>query len=185
MQTIQRTLIQTPWWVYVLLIYLLWMGIKATQPRIVVLRRLFIIPAFFIWFSLHTLLNTFTINILSISSWSIALILTTTLGVYQVVRLPFKVDKNKFLIELPGSWTTLILIVIIFATKYYFGYQMAVDPQISNQTSFELSMLIISGACTGLFFGRLIGYLYRFKVEPHIDLQTKPHERLFLLKYLR
>ena len=40
-----HTIIGTPWWVWIILVYLLFVGIKALKPRIVYLPKLFIIPA--------------------------------------------------------------------------------------------------------------------------------------------
>jgi len=31
-------------------------------------------------------------------------------------------DKKKSLVKVPGSWSTLIVVLLIFAVKWYFGY---------------------------------------------------------------
>ena len=64
-----------------------------------------------------------------------------------------------------------MIILIIFFTKYYFGYQIAVDPQLLTNTPFELSMLLVSGITVGLFIGRLIYYSYRLICGPFVDIK--------------
>ncbi len=120
--------------------------------------------------SVHTLIFAFGINALSISWWSSAIVIGAVLGWLQIFYRQLRVDREHKLIKVPGSWSTLILIFIIFGTKYYFGYQLSSDPQLVYQTNFEISMLAVSGICTGLFVGRLLCYLYRFKTLASVDL---------------
>lgn len=170
METIWQFLINTPWWVYVLFIFLIKIGFQASKSRVVSLKKLFIIPAVFTFMSVHTLLTAVKPDYFAISSWSLAVLVGILLGYWQVYRYNVQVDKKQWLIRLQGTWSTLIVILIIFGTKYYFSYALAVDPQRASQTAFEFSMLAVSGACTGLFIGRLICYLYRMKTNIHIDL---------------
>lgn len=170
MNSIQQIIIGTPWWVYALFIYLIWIGIIASKTRVVSLKKLFIVPIIFGFISIHTLVTSFQMSALTITTWSGAIVLGTLLGWIQIHRYTLKIDKIHHLVQVPGTWSTLIFILIIFATKYYFGYELAVDPKLAEQSLFEFSMLAISGVFTGLFIGRLICYLYRFKTNPSVDL---------------
>lgn len=166
-------IINTPWWVYLLLAYLIFIGIKASNTRIVSIKKLLIAPVIFTVLSLETLLTAFKITPLSVGTWIAAIIIGIGLGWLQIIRHKLIVDKPHLLIKVPGSWLTLILVLIIFVSKYYFGYQIAVDPQLETQTGFEISMLGVSGVCTGLFIGRVIAYFYRLNTEPSTNL-SKP-----------
>ena len=73
------------------------------------------------------------------------------------------------LLEVPGTWTTMIFILIIFSAKYYFGYQLSVDPELINQIHFEFLLLGVSGVLTGLFTGHFICYVYRLHMSPSVD----------------
>ncbi len=170
METIWQAAIHTPWWVYVLLVYLIIMGFKASRTRVIELKRLFIIPALFTFLSVQTLLSSFKVDTFSILTWVIAILIGVAFGYLQIIRHKLRVDKKSFLVEMPGTWSTLVLIIIIFTSKYYFGYELSVDPQIAQQTLFEFSMLGISGVCTGLFIGRLFCYLYRFVTSESVEL---------------
>lgn len=171
--TLYYTFKYTPIWVYFILAYLLFIGIKSSKPRTLSLKKLFIMPLVFTSLSIHTLLTAFKVDIFSIGIWTFAIIAGALLGWLQVYSTSIKVDRTHYLIAIPGSWTTLIIILIIFTTKYYFSYQLAVDPALATQTFFEFLVLAVSGACTGLFVGRLLTYLYRFKTLPSTHLRLK------------
>ncbi len=170
MDAIYQAAANTPWWVYALLIYLIIVGIKASKTRVVSLKKLFIIPAFFVYMSIHTLLNSVTIDIFSLSIWSGSILFGTLIGWMQITNTKVKVDRKKNLVEIEGTWTTLIYILIIFTTKYFFGYELAVDPELARQTTFEFALLATSGICTGLFVGKLLCCLNLFYKLPSTEL---------------
>lgn len=173
MEFIWQTLINTPWWVYALLVYLIIIGIKSSKTQVISLKKLFIIPVLFTVLSIHTLLTSVKTDFFTISCWAIAMIIGIILGWLQIYRYQIKIDKTKQLVQVPGNWTTLIIILLIFASKYYFGYELAVDPQMLTQTWFEVSLLAVTGICAGLFVGRLSCYIYRMQTQPSVDLTEK------------
>ncbi len=173
MQAIWNALVHTPWWVYVLLIYLIKVGIRASKTNVVSIIKLSIIPIIFTVMSVHTLVSAFPISIFTVSVWAATLLLGCILGFWQIFRLNIQVDKQHYLIRVPGTWTTLVIILIIFASKYYFGYELAVDPNLATQNWFEISLLLVSGVCTGLFIGRLICYVYQMFTQISIPLEEK------------
>ncbi|MBU2701302.1 membrane-associated HD superfamily phosphohydrolase [Sporomusaceae bacterium BoRhaA] len=164
LERIWQIAIHTPVWVYLLLIYLIIVGIKASKTRVTKLQRIFTIPTILAVMSVNTLMVTITVvDYLIVSSWIIAILIGILLGWWQVKRLGIRVDKKRLLIQIPGTWSTMYIIIAIFVTKYYFGYEQATDPIFAEQLGLKVSMLAVSGVCTGLFIGRLIGYLYHFK----------------------
>lgn len=172
MKNIIGAILNTPWWVFPLLGYLIILGIQALQTRIVSLYKIFAIPLVFLCFSIYTLLTT-AIDYIVISSWTATILLGSVAGFYQLTRLDVKVDTKHFLIQLPGSWSTLIVMLLIFSLKYFFGYDLAVNPHHAELMEYKLSMFAVSGLLTGFLQGRLIGYLYRFKNGANFNLGTK------------
>lgn len=160
----------TPWWVYALLVYLLWVGIRAARPRVVALKKLLILPIIFTLLSLHTLLTSVVLSPLTIGAWAVALLVGGAIGYAQISRQTLQVDRARGLLRVPGSWSVLVLIVIIFASKYYFGYSLSIDPQRAHHWPFALSLLAVSGICTGLLIGRFTCYRQRFKNLPSTPL---------------
>ena len=171
MYSIYETLIYTPWWVYLLFCYLVFIGIKATKTRVISLKKLFALPIIFSILSIETLVSSFKLSVLSISIYAIALSIGLILGWLLVKNQEMQFDKKYNLIQVQGSWSTLILILCIFCAKYYFGYALALDPNKSQDTLFEVIMLVVSGAITGMFIGRLLFYLYKKKISSHTDLK--------------
>lgn len=170
MKNIWEALVGTPWWVYALFAYLIWMGVKATKTRIVKLKKLFIIPAVFIYMSVHQLLSTFTIDTVTIVTLTTSLFIGILVGFLHVHRQKISVDKKNMLLQVPGTWSTLIIIILIFISKYYFGYNLAAKPDMAQHLMFKICDFMISGLVTGFFVGRLVCYLHKFKTSQSTPL---------------
>ncbi|MBP2645648.1 MAG: hypothetical protein H6Q75_1088 [Firmicutes bacterium] len=162
MDNITEAVIHTPWWVFILLGYLILVGISALQTRIIPLYKIFTIPLLFIFWAVYTLLHTTSDNTVIIS-WATTLLLGGLAGFYHIFRLDIKVDRKNFCIQIPGSWHTLVIMQLIFSSKYYFSYDQAVHPQHAKLLIYMLCMFSIGGLLTGFLQGRLIGYLYHYK----------------------
>jgi predicted small secreted protein len=162
MENILPILKNTPWWVYVLLVYLIIMGLKATRARTIPMWKLFILPLIFTTMSVHTLMASFTINAFSLVTWIGAISIGVFFGWLQMQRIKLEINREKHEVTLGGSWITLVLVLLIFATKYYFGYQMGMDPTLEYQTHFEFIVLAVSGIITGFFIGRVWYLLVRY-----------------------
>ena len=169
--TIQQSLIHTPWWVYLLLVYLIFIGIKARETGVVSIYKLAILPIIFLMMSIESMTSHFKIESLSIATWLISILIGAIIGILLVYKSKIRVDREKKLLELPGSWTTLILILAIFMAKYYCGYALSKDPGAVINTSTEILVLALSGICTGTFAGRMLIYLYRLYKEPSCTLE--------------
>lgn len=171
--TIQQILIHTPWWVYVLLVYLIFIGVKARNTGIVSIYKLAVLPLLFLIMSIESMISHFKIESLSISTWLISIIIGSIIGLLLVYKSKIRVDRANKLLELPGSWTTLILILAIFMAKYYCGYALSKDPGAAINTHTEILVLALSGICTGTFIGRMLIYVYRLFKEPSCTLKEK------------
>lgn len=170
MVQIWQTVIHTPWWVYIVLGYLIAVGLKASKVRIIPLWKIFVLPIIFLSMSAQTLADMETIEYLNMVSWLAAMLAGSLIGWWQVKRLDIKIDKRHSLIQIPGSWDTLIVVLIIFIAKYYFGYEKAINPVFTTQLEFKVGMLLLAGVCTGLFLGRLFSYLRLYKNTVEVDL---------------
>lgn len=172
MDTLLQTLWDTPWWVYVLFVYLVKIGYDASKTRVMPFNRLFILPTVFLCISIETLIYSALLNAYTITAYIVSLALGIAIGWKLVRDQNIRIDKNRSLIQIPGNWATLLTILVIFTAKYYFGYKLANDPKLAQDTSFEMAVLAVSGGCTGLFFGRLTCYLFRRKSDHHYTLST-------------
>jgi len=177
METFWNAAVNTPWWVYLLFVYLMFVGYKASKKGVVPLIKLVILPAIFFVLSLETLVSSFKISLLSFVVWFLSLFVGAVLGWLLICRQSIRVDKEKKLFELPGTWVTGIVIFLIFVVKFYFGYELSTDPELKQNTIFELSMLFFSGVFSGSFIGKLFNYLYRLKTSPHPPLELPKKDK--------
>ena len=63
-------------------------------------------------------------------------------------------DAARRLYVLPGSVIPLLLIVGIFLVKYVVGVDLAMEPQLVQNTPYVLCVAALYGAFTGFFIGR-------------------------------
>jgi hypothetical protein len=172
MNLIWDALTHTPWWVYLLFFYLLKIGYDATKSQIVSFKKLYILPLVFLALSINTLLTSFQISPTTLLVYLLSLLSGSGIGWLLVRNSDLKFDHKNGLVRVPGTWVTLILIMMIFFTKYFFSYSLSVDPTLAEDTNFEFLMLSVSGVCTGLFVGRLGGYLYQKQHSTHCELDS-------------
>ena len=159
MHSIWETAANTPWWVYALFIYLVRLGFLATQPRIIPVKNLLLLPTLFVLFSLFNLYSTVQVTALHLLVWLGALCLGCLLGWLQYAALKIKAIKDEAKLYIPGTWTLLFIILIIFSIKYYFNYESAIEPSALTNSSSPW-VLLLYGLFTGLFIGRM-SYAFR------------------------
>lgn len=153
-----------PWWVWVLLIVLGRIGIKALRPRTVSIQRVVLFPMFFIAWSIYGLYeNVVQESSTLIVGWVIAIAVGALLGFKEVHSWHFHVDRKKGLITIPGNWSTLVLILLIFVLKFFWGYFYATLHHVSY--SIYLADTCSSAVVTGFFVGRAIFYYRRYRKE--------------------
>ncbi|MBV53415.1 MAG: hypothetical protein CL816_05030 [Coxiellaceae bacterium] len=169
-EAIGYTLWNTPWWVYILLAYCVFVGVKAAKGGVMPYTKVIIIPIIFTYLSLDALLSNFSLDVFVISVFFVSLLFGILSGLLQALKQNIEVDRSRLLIKVSGTWSTLVIILIIFFTKYYFGYQSAVDPELLENTHFEFAMLFVSGVTAGLFIGRLAYYTRRLYYGPSVEL---------------
>jgi hypothetical protein len=161
LEIIKQTLLETPWWVYLLFAYLVFIGFKAKKGGVVSFKKLIIMPIVLSYLSFETLVT--------IHAWHVGFLclflLTGLAGAfvsYSITRIKsIKVDRKQWLIDLPGSNFTLIIVLVIFFSKYYVGMRLGVNPAIADNVDFKYFVLALSGVTLGLLWGRL-GYYYYY-----------------------
>jgi len=164
-------IVKTPLWVWSVLGYLLFKGIRAFQPCTVGIYKIFLFPALFLLISLKGLLATSELLSFAVIVRLGALCIGSAIGFVLFNSIAIEADKKKSLIKIPGTKSTLLLILAIFAIKYYFGYKSARDPFLVNTMYFMSLQLIITGVTSGIAIGRSLCYLYKYKTAIHTDLR--------------
>ena len=142
-----------PWWVYVLFVVLIRLGIQSLEPRTVTSQRLILFPLVFLILSLMRLYQNASLGFPSlIFWWVICLALGAYLGAKEVSSWKIHVDKKKKTITIPGNYSTIVLIFSIFILNFFWGYYYSVATNISYGV--YLADTITTTICTGFFVGR-------------------------------
>jgi hypothetical protein len=119
----------TPPWVWLLLAFLLYRGIKALSPRTMTPRRMLLPIVFFVW----ALVGIF-FELRNLPVFAAALALGGALGWQLALRQPrASLDSASSLVHRPGSAMTLVLIGIGFSLKYALSAFLARHPGIELQ----------------------------------------------------
>ena len=170
MNTIVIFLTDTPWYVYLILAYLIFVGVKAVKGGTVSIKKLFILPAVFVWMSINELVDSsIHVSFLHIVIWLIgAAIGAYLLGWVPYSHLEIAADKDKKLLNVSGSWFTLILIMMTFVIKYAIAVILSMNHSLSLGSIYGL--LLVSGIFTGAFIGRLLYGLYKLQTGPYVNL---------------
>ena len=158
MQIFMNCLQGTPWWIYLILATLLYMGYKSLSPQRIHRAWMFLLP---IGFSAWILSNGSgrIYGIREVLLFFLLLALGTAIG-WKLGKLRIKhIEGN--IVSLPGSPLTLILVLAMFASRYYFGYQYAVYPAMKSDSIMLGWDYAIAGLIIGIFLGPALYCLRR------------------------
>jgi hypothetical protein len=151
------TLAGTPLWVWAVLCYLIYVGIKARHTRVVFIPKLFIIPSILLFMKYKIFLSEHAPLYISF------IFLGLFIGFILSLKAPMKIFQKTISVELPGSAVTLVLLLSFFAVKYTFGYLHSAMPEVAEH--YKFIDLAISGTFTGYFLGQQLCFLYRWHKE--------------------
>jgi hypothetical protein len=163
----------TPIRVWVLLVVLLLRGFKALNSGAAPLSRLAIVPIIFAGGGIAHLVSDPLAGWFAVIAWMTASLVGTAGGVFIASRTRFIVDPIAKTVMLPGSPLPLLLMIVIFATKFWLGFEMAT---VTDESSLGIYVLIgaaVSGAVAGVFTGRFITYWRATRTPDHADIFTK------------
>ncbi|KJC57821.1 hypothetical protein UP10_26865 [Bradyrhizobium sp. LTSPM299] len=154
MQFAYGMLAHTPPWVFVLLAYLVWLGIKAMQPQTTTIWRALIVPAVFIVWGVSRI-GLRQDAIWPPIAWIAAALALLPLGV--LTPRPFELDHATGQITRSGSVFPLIRNLVVFALQYSVAVISAVD--VHDRLLAAIIGRAISGATAGYFIGSTIALL--------------------------
>lgn len=161
---------QTPLWVWALLAFLWYRGLRALRGGTVTLPRLAILPALFALWGLHGVLTIFGGSASSLLVWLFSMALGAGMGLARARRTLIAADHEKGLIRLPGSAATLLLMLATFIAKYAAAALLVANPAVRGSFWFLLLDAGVSGFVAGMFAGRLLGLWQTYKAAPHVAL---------------
>jgi hypothetical protein len=144
----------TPRWVWILLLALLWIGCKQAVTRTASLKRITVMPLVMTGLSLSGTVTAFGSEPAVLLAWLGAASLVGTVVLQR--PLPYATHYNPMerRFSLPGSWVPLLLIMGIFMTKYVVGVVSVMQPTLAHDSNFALMFSALYGAFSGIFLAR-------------------------------
>lgn len=157
MSSVFKIILGAPWYAWLALCYILFVGIQATRDRVVPLCKLFIMPA--VLMALKYKLFTGA-NLHLLITYLISVCIGTLIGFLLAQRIAVKVLKTKNSIELKGEYVSLTILLAFFAAKYVCGYLQSTAPNLQV----ALSESVLTGIFSGGFLGRSLCFVQKFKL---------------------
>ncbi|MDZ7824284.1 MAG: DUF6622 family protein [Ahrensia sp.] len=160
---IAEIMTKTPIWVWPLLIALLFVGFMHTRNYSLPKPRIFILP---ITFTITALISIYfsAQPFISFGAIVLAAMLLTPLGLKIAERSGALINADNRL-SVPGEWITILLICIMFSSRFIAGIVGGAAPSIASGSVFIAGIATISGAIVGIAFGRALGYLKLFAAK--------------------
>lgn len=157
-----------PVFVWPLFAILLVGGLKARKTSTVPMAVLLLIPSIFFGWSFFSFFGKYGTNPIAILFWFLCLGTGGFIGFLHMQRLELQFDKEKMKVEMPGSWIPLILSMSIFTSKFSIGMMNSMLPHFNGSILF-LGLELFSTIILGIFVGRGINCLMRYKISKHIS----------------
>ncbi|MEI7286839.1 DUF6622 family protein [Dickeya dadantii] len=153
--------LNTPVWVWLMLLFLIKRGISALQPRQIPLNRLFIVPVLFLIAGLYHL-KGFSFHP-TILIYMISLILFCIIRISLLWKCPVEYDASSGLISRNGSPFVLILILASFIFKFAMTFLLENNLMLSMDFYFQCLWGAGTGIVTGLSWGGLLYTIYKIR----------------------
>lgn len=143
----------TPLWVFALFVSLVLLGLKQAREREVTERAVYLLTLVMVGlsiFGVYTAFSTVIAFIVWFASFALGWGVTQQFGLPTGVRY-FK-DRNCF--RIPDSKIPLILMMVIFFTKYSVAVMQAKQLIITQSIGFLVIICILYGVLSGVFVAR-------------------------------
>ena len=158
MDTLMQFLTHTPVWVWVLLVYLFWRGMKGLKPAETSLVKLAVIPVIFTVWGIYGIAVHYGVSVASLLPSLLGLAVGTAVGWWLLRHLRITVDPATGRLHRPADRTLLPLLMVTFVVKYGFEATLAVNPTMAQVDGFRIAHLLLSGVFTGIFIGKFLRY---------------------------
>ncbi len=148
MPFVVEILVHTPIWVWAVLVLLIWFGLSATRDREVSAKRVLITPAIATLLVLgHLLADAPTAT--ELAALALGLAFGSVIG---AIRYGASGSRRVAIgrLYLPGSWSSLLVLLTIFFIRYVSGVLDAVAPQLVTSTLVLAATTLVSGLLVGM-----------------------------------
>jgi hypothetical protein len=144
----------TPVWVWGLLAVLVALGLSQARDREMSLGRVTILPLVMIALSLSGVFSAFGHFPVALGGWAAGVGAALAFGRQFIAVRGAAWSQPTGTLQVPGSWLPLVLIVALFAIKYFAGASLAMHPELAHDTTFAGLIALAYGVFSGLFLAR-------------------------------
>lgn len=151
-----QIILNTPVWVWALLMFLIYRGILASVDREISLKKTFIIPVVMLGLSVQGIVSTFGINMAAVLPW---LACTAAAGVaawHLFNRDKITANPACGSVFQQGNWMPLVLMMGIFLTKYVVAVLLKLEPGHRQEILFVVAVCALYGLFSGVFIGKTL-----------------------------
>lgn len=160
MPSLFQIVANTPLWVWPLMVFVLWLGVRGLQPRIVPPWRPAILPLVGIGTSLGGVAQSVQPG-LAAAAWAVALLAALPLGMAIGGRRVARWRPEDGRLEIAGGWFTLCFGISIFVVRYALGVLFGVLPALRVEPLWICLSGGVGGAVAGIGLGWLASLLLR------------------------
>ncbi|MBN3230880.1 DUF6622 family protein [Pectobacterium brasiliense] len=165
MENLLIILRHTPYWVWIVLGYLIYAGVKASQPRQQSLVRMLVVPMIFMTWGISAIFHTLQLPLAAAGGFLLALIIGLGIGwAWGKTSGAYRPELRVF--QRTGSWWPLALMLLTFCSRFYFSVQLARFPALAHDPAFCLLSGAASGITAGIFSGvslRLLNHMRKIR----------------------
>lgn len=156
---ISGILIHTPFWVYLILLFLINRGLKARKPATVALEKLAIIPGIFLLWDIYDLLVFRKLTLATGSLWLVGLLSGAAMGYILSKRTVVSRVAAPRSIYREADYSALPFMMLAFAVKYVLGVMSAIAPDVLQRPGVSAFAIITGGLFAGVFVGKFVRYV--------------------------
>jgi len=149
-----KALLHTPFWVWGVLVYMIYVGVRALRPQKVYPPVLLLVPALLMGFKFPVFFSRAPHLYIGMLAFGFMI------GWISAKKMPIRWQHFPRRLILPGSPTTLVVLMVFFSTKYTYGLMHALYPdQAAGWSWLDTG---ISGLLPGYSWAKGIFLSYRF-----------------------
>jgi hypothetical protein len=162
MPSAYQIVVNTPLWVWPLMLFVLWLGWLGLRPRTLPPARLAILPLVGLATSLAGIAQSLQPG-LAVAGWAVALAMALPLGWAIGARRAVRLRPEDGRLEVAGGWFALGFGVSIFVVRYALGVLSGVMPGLRA----EPLWIVLSGGVGGIVTGIGLGWLANLLVRAY------------------
>jgi hypothetical protein len=160
----------TPVWVWTMLAVLTAFGLSQVRDRQVGLARVTVVPLVLVALSAGGVLSAFGHSAIAVSAWFVGIAGSLVFARKLIAARGASWSAQTSTLHVPGSWLPLVLMLGLFAIKYFAGVSLALHPALATDSEFAGLCGLAYGVFAGMFLGRSLSL--RSLAKSPVDLQA-------------